>query len=76
MEKHVKGSHQKCFFETLTLNIVLMAKEEQYLSYYPELRNELAAAIPKRTVFTLSIGTPYLLTILDLKFELLHSTIC
>ena len=28
------------------------------------------------TVFTLSIGTPYLLTILVLKFEIVHSTTC
>ena len=27
-------------------------------------------------VFTLSIGTPYLLTILVLKFEIVHSTTC
>ena len=28
------------------------------------------------TVLTLSIGTPYLLTILVLKFEIVHSTTC
>ena len=28
------------------------------------------------TVFTPSIGTPYLLTILVLKFEIVHSTTC
>ena len=35
----------------------------------------LEFAMGQITVFTLSIGTPYLLTILVLKFEIIHSTI-
>ena len=30
----------------------------------------------KGTIITLSIGTPYLLTIILLKFEIVHSTTC
>ena len=32
-------------------------------------------AIKRNIVFTLNIGTPYLLTILVLKFEIVHATI-
>ena len=35
-----------------------------------------AQIVTEHKVFTLSIGTPYLLTILVLKFEIVHSTTC
>ena len=39
-----------------------------------EVKNKKNTMQIKCTVFTLSIGMPYLLTILILKFEIVHST--
>ena len=53
--------------------ILLKGNDDRANSLYVSAVGDLIP-VCKTTVFTLSIGTPYLLTVLLLKFETVHST--